>query len=105
MSFHSKPAEMAQMSSAFRVIRTDFRWNLVSSAKSPHRFNFSAYDTLLEKLHAVNCRPLWIIDRPPSSVQSGQPPTTPAAISAFADFVVAAMRHFRGRWVIWEIWK
>jgi hypothetical protein len=104
MSFHAQPEEISQMASAFRVIRTDFRWNLVSSSKSPQRYNFSSYETLLEKLHAAGSRPLWIIDRPPSTVQGG-PPTTPASISAFAAFAVAAMQRFRGRGVIWELWK
>ena len=45
---------------------------------------------------------MWIIDRPPTGPKS---PDTPQSIAAFADFAVAAVRRYRQRGVIFELWN
>ena len=104
MSFHAEPREMQKLGRAFKIVRTDFRWDLLQLAPGS-ALNFSAYDRLLHNLDTVGARPLWIIDRPPKFVDGGNPPTTAAAVAAFSKFTAAALSHFRGRGVVWELWK
>ena len=45
---------------------------------------------------------MWILDRPPTGPKSPDPPPS---IAAFTDFAVAAVRRYRQRGVIWELWN
>ena len=101
MSFNASRAEMAQLARGFRVARTDLRWNLVQPKGSGHAYDWSSYDGLLERLAANGVVPLLILDRPPD----GTAPSTPVAVSGFAQFVVDAVTRYRGRGVIFELWN
>lgn len=101
MSFNATRAEMAQLARGFRVVRTDLRWNLVQPKGAGHSYDWSLYDGLLARLAANEIVPLLILDRPPI----GGAPSTPSAAASFAQFAVDAVRRYRGRGVLFELWN
>ncbi len=106
-----KPGEAAMMAAGgYRVIRMDFAWDATEREKGI--YDFAAYDKLALTLAANKLKPYFILDYgnalySPSS--KGGPATedadTPAYRAAFAKWAVAAVSHFKGRGIIWEIWN
>lgn len=91
----------------FRLIRMDFFWQSVE--RRPGSYEFGAYDMLVANLARRNIRPLFILDygnplydSPAGTVLS---PHTPEGWAAYARFCAAAVTHYRGRGVIWELWN
>src|SRR3954451_4521486 len=76
-----------------------------SGAKGARFFMFtsnnpSEYDEAVADLAQIGVKPVFVVIGDPSA-----PPSTPAAISAFASFVGRAAQHFAGRAAGWEIWN
>jgi hypothetical protein len=49
----------------------------------------------------------WILDYGNQLYTNGSSlngPTTPEAVAAFTAWAIAAMRHFQGQQIIWELW-
>src|SRR5262249_17645906 len=98
-----QPGEMERFKEAgYRFARMDFEWSSVE--KTPGQYDFAAYDRLVEHLARVGARPLFILDYGNDLYQKGAP-RSPEARAAFARFAGAAVRHFRGKNVVWEIWN
>ena len=100
----SRPGEMRMIAAAgFRWVRMDFVWD--ATEKTRGHYDFAAYDGLLAALRRHHMRALWILDYGNPLYQHGHPPTTPAARRAFCRWVAAALRHFRGHGIMWEMWN
>ena len=101
--FYPRPGEIRMLAAAgFHWIRTDFVWNQTESMKG--HYDFRPYDRLLAVLRRYHIRPMWILDHGwwPNV---GLSPATPQARWAFCRWVAAAVRHFRGNGIMWEMWN
>jgi polysaccharide biosynthesis protein PslG len=99
-----QPGEIKMIAAAgFRWVRMDFVW--AETEKTRGRYDFSAYDRLLESLRPFDIGALLILDYANPLYDHGAPPRTEGTRRAFADWAAAAARHFAGRHVIWEIYN
>jgi hypothetical protein len=98
-----QPGEMSRMSEAgFQYTRMDFHWQDTEIRRGV--YDFSAYDRLLNVMKTAGIKPLWILDYGHTEYQNG-PPTTAEARAAFAKWAAAAVSHFKGESILWEIWN
>ena len=125
--------EWEQLATAVHIVRTEFYWDAIADASCtthgiyPHNtftcdWNFSAYEPLLQQLAEQqppvrpwlilgrNVIPVAVANFPCPGAHCGEDLPGFSPISAqwaenFTQFAVAAMRHFRGRRVIWELWN
>ena len=101
---YPRPGEMRMLAAAgFHWIRMDFEWNTTELIKGC--YDFRSYDYLLAALRRYHIRPLWIMDGYNPLYDHGQAPSTLQARWAFCRWVAAAVRHFRGRGIMWEMWN
>ncbi len=99
-----RPGEMEMISQAgFRWVRMDLKWS--ETEKSRGVYDFSAYDRLLSHLDKFHLRALLIFDYTNSLYDENKPTHTDEGRAAFSRWAAAAVRHFKGRGVIWEIWN
>jgi beta-xylosidase len=102
----------------FKFIRMDFTWQ--STEREKGVYDWSAYEELTENLNKRGIRALYILDYSnplyEDKVESKDPlsgqiqkgiaaPRKPESIEAFAKWASAAVKHFRGNNIIWEIWN
>lgn len=102
----TKPSsgEMKEIAAAgFHWVRMDLDWGGTEPAKG--QYNFSAYDTLLGALAPFHIRPILILDYSNKFYDHGLSPYDAAGRQAFANWVAAAVSHFRGRGVVWEMYN
>lgn len=98
------PGEMKEIAAAgFRWVRMDFSWS--ETEREPGRYDFSAYDTLLAALAPHHIRPILILDYTNKFYDHGLSPYDDAGRQAFANWVAAAVTHFRGRGAVWEMYN
>jgi hypothetical protein len=101
----ARPGELEMLAAAgFRWVRMDFFW--AATERERGRYDFAAYDRMLQALDAQGLRALFILDygnklyyEPEHAV------TTDAGRQAFARWAAAAAVHFKGRGILWEIWN
>ena len=99
-----KPGEMEMIAaSGVKWVRMDFHW--ASTERQPGQYDFSAYDRLMASLEAHGIRALFILDYGNKLYDGGQAPCTDAGRAAFARWAAAAVTHFKGRGVLWEMWN
>jgi len=89
-------------SGGFGWIRMDFVWDHIEKVKG--QYDFAAYDTLVAGLAARHIQPLFILDYGNDLYQTGAP-RSPEARAAFARFAAAAVTHYKGKPILWEIWN
>ncbi len=98
------PGVMRELAaSGVRWIRMDFGPD--NTPMVDGRYDFSKYDRLLAALERYRMRALWILDYVGTKYQLGHPLNTAAQRRAYCHWVAAAMRHFRGHGIIWEMWN
>lgn len=98
------PGEMEAIAAAgFRFVRMDFAWGATERRKG--EYDFAAYDRLMTALDAPKMRALFILDYSSPLYDEGLPPHTDEGRAAFARWAAAAVKHFRGRGVPWEVWN
>ena len=98
-----KPGEMEQIAAAgFKWVRMDFFWAGIERVRGV--YDFSAYDGLLRHLDQFKIRPIFILDYGNALYEKGSP-KSPEARAGFAKFAAAAVTHFKGRGVLWEMWN
>jgi hypothetical protein len=96
--------EMRELANAgVRWIRMDFSWADTERAKG--QYDFSAYDRLLAVLEPYHIRAILIFDYGNKLYDQGLAPYTSPGRQAFANWVAAAVRHFHGRGIVWEMWN
>src|SRR5437016_2614736 len=99
-----QPGEMKMIADAgFRWVRMDFVW--ADTERAPGRYDFSAYDRLMQSLDQFRLHALFILDYRNVLYDNGAPPRSERAIQAFATWAVAAAKHFAGRGIIWETYN
>ena len=99
----AKPGDLEMLAQAgFRWIRMDLFWAATEKARGV--YDFSAYDRLLASLDKFHIRAVFILDYT-NGLYDKLAPHTDDDRAAFARWAVAAVTHFKGRGVIWEIWN
>jgi hypothetical protein len=99
-----QPGEMERFAEGgFKFVRMDFAWQAVERERG--KYDFSAYDRLVDHLDKVGARAYFILDYGNRLYDDGLSPHTPAGRAAFAAFAKAAAGHFQGRGVVWEVWN
>lgn len=98
------PGEMKEIAAAgFHWVRMDLNWAATEPVKG--RYDFTAYDKLLAALAPYHIRPILILDYTNKFYDHGLSPYDAAGRQAFANWVAAAVIHFRGRGVVWEMYN
>ena len=99
-----QPGELAMLAAAgFRWVRMDFVWQ--STETAPGTYDFSAYDRLVNSLDEHQLRPLFILDYSNSHYDGDHAPFTREGRQAFANWATAAVKRYRGRGIVWEIYN
>jgi hypothetical protein len=98
------PAESQLLAATgVRWIRMDLFWEETEHPKGT--YDFLGYDRFLATLQSHGIRALLILDYGNKLYDRGAPPRTPETRQAFTNWAVAAVTHFRGRGIIWEMWN
>jgi hypothetical protein len=99
-----KPGEMKMISQAgFHWIRMDFKWDTTELERG--RYDFSAYDRLMQSLDEYGLRALFILDYGNPLYTADKAVRTEEGRRAFAQWAAAAAKHFANRGVVWEIFN
>ncbi len=99
-----RPGEMQMLArTGVRWIRMDFTWGATERQKG--RYSFAAYDGLMAALRAHHIRPIFILDYGNRFYDHGLAPSSGEGRRAFARWASAAVRHFRGQGIVWEMWN
>ena len=99
-----RPGEMQMLADAgFKWIRMDFAWGGIERKKG--EYNFAAYDRLLQALEPQGIRAIFILDYFNHLYDEGLPPHTDEGRAAMATFAAAAVTHFKGKGIVWEMWN
>jgi len=99
-----EPGEMEMLAaSGARWARMDFAWE--ATEKAPGQYDFSAYDNLVNVLESHNISPYFIFDYANKIYDNGMAPYTEEGRQAFARWASAAVEHFQGRGIIWEMYN
>jgi polysaccharide biosynthesis protein PslG len=98
------PGEMAMLAaSGVRWIRMDFDWS--ATERVAGQYDFSAYDRLLAALDAYHLHAIFILDYHNPLYDNGLSPASDQARQAFATWAAAAVTHFRGHGILWEMYN
>jgi hypothetical protein len=100
----ARPGELEQLSAGgFRLVRMDFGWDGIEREQGV--YDFSAYDRLLGALDRFGLRAYFILDYHNRFYDDGESPRSDAGRAGFCAFTVAALRHFAGRGIVWEMYN
>ncbi|MDE3181248.1 MAG: hypothetical protein KGM47_16515, partial [Acidobacteriota bacterium] len=98
------PGEVNEIAEGgFRWVRMDLNWAGTETEKG--RYDFSAYDRLMAALEPFHIRPIFILDYTNKFYDGGLSPYDQQGREAFANWVAAAVAHFQGRGVVWEMYN
>ena len=98
-----RPGEMKMIVDAgFKWVRMDLNWGGTEREKG--KYDFRAYDRLMTALDEHGIRALFILDYANRHYDNGLSPHTDEGRAAFARWTAAAVEHFKGRNVLWEMW-
>src|SRR4051812_6834142 len=98
-----RPGEMKMLAAGgVTWVRMDFAW--AGAEREKGKYDFAAYDRLLAALDEYKIRAVFILDYG-NELYDKQSPHTDEARAAMAKWAVAAVTHFKGRGVIWEMWN
>ena len=96
--------QAAQLGAAFTVARTDLTWSRIERQKGV--YNFTGPRGLAAQLKAAGVRPWFVVDYGNSLyTPGGGPPVKPAAVAAFANYTINAVRALAPYGCIFEIWN
>jgi hypothetical protein len=99
-----RPGEMKMLADGgFKWVRMDFSWG--GTEREREKYNFAAYDRLMEALAPHGIRAVFILDYSNRLYDDGVSPHTDEGRAAMAAWAVAAVRHFAGKGVVWEMWN
>ena len=100
----AQPGEMDMLAATgFRWVRMDFVW--AATERERGRYDFAAYDRLMQSLDSQRLRALFILDYGNALYEPENAVATDAGRQAFARWAAAAAAHFKGRGILWEIWN
>ncbi|HUY12187.1 MAG TPA: hypothetical protein VMX16_00970 [Terriglobia bacterium] len=99
-----QPGELQMIKDAgFRSIRIDLSWS--GTEKKPGVYDFSAYDGLVQALGQSHLQTMLILCYSNALYDHGLSPYTDAGREAFTRWALAAVHHFRGHSILWEIYN
>jgi polysaccharide biosynthesis protein PslG len=99
-----QPGEFDMLVAAgFKVIRTDILWDQCETRKGV--YDFSRWDKLFALYDKHNLRALCPLLYSNPLYDNNLSPHSDEGVQAFANFAVAAVKHFKGRGVMWEIYN
>ena len=99
-----RPGEMEMLAAAgVRWVRIDFAWE--NTEVAPGQYDFSAYDRMVTTLASYKISPYFILDYANKLYDNGLSPYTEEGRRAFANWASAAVEHFKGRGIIWELYN
>jgi hypothetical protein len=99
-----KPGEMKMIAEGgFRWLRMDFAWQGTERKKG--EYDFSAYDRLLAAGQPHGLRFLFILDYSNPLYEADRSVQTEEGRAAMARWAAAAVEHFKGRGILWEMWN
>ncbi len=99
-----EPGEMEMLAaSGARWARMDFAWE--ATEKAPAQYDFTAYDNLVTVLESHKISPYFIFDYANKLYDNGMAPYTEEGRQAFARWASAAVEHFQGQGIIWEMYN
>jgi polysaccharide biosynthesis protein PslG len=84
-------------------IRMDAIWQ--GGEQKAGVYNFAGYDRLLSALDQHQLKAVLILDYGNPLYDTNHAPTSDVAVQAFARWAAAAVSHFKGRGVVWELWN
>ncbi len=99
-----RPGEMKMLAEGgFTWVRMDLNW--AATEREPSKYDFSAYQRLLDALDEYHIRAVLILDYSNRLYDQGLSPCSDDGRAAFSRWAVAAAKHFKGRGVIWEMYN
>jgi polysaccharide biosynthesis protein PslG len=99
-----KPGEMKMIAEGgFRWLRMDFSWGGTERKKG--EYDFAPYDRLVEAGKATGTRFLFILDYTNNLYEKDNAVRTEEGRQAMARWAAAAVVHFKGRGILWEMWN
>jgi hypothetical protein len=100
----AQPGELEQLAAGgYRLVRMDFAWDGIEREQGA--YDFSAYDRLLAALDQHQLRAYFILDYHNRFYDGGDSPRSDAGRAGFCAFAAAALRHFAGRGIVWEMYN
>ncbi|MFB9760954.1 cellulase family glycosylhydrolase [Ectobacillus funiculus] len=108
VSFHLKvtSSDIKLMKAAgFKRARIDIFWSQVEKEKGKYDFVTTGYDELNKLLIDNGIQPFYILDYSNQLYEQNQSIVTEEGRKAFANFVSAVTKRYRGQGIIWEIWN
>ncbi len=102
---HARDLDMIE-AAGFKFIRTDFRWARTERRKGV--YDWTPYDSLTSNLGRRGLRALYILDynnRLYSGPRKNWGPVSQSNITAYSKWAAAAVKHFEGQHIVWEIWN
>lgn len=100
----ARPGELEMMKAAgFRHIRMDLTW--AATEKKKGEYDFSAYERLTAALETHGMKPYYILDYSNPLYEEARSVRTGEGRIAFTKWALAAVGHFKGRGICWEIWN
>jgi hypothetical protein len=100
----AKAGEMEMLADAgATVIRTDFSWGWQEREQGV--YDFSGHDRLTSSMEKQNIRPMYVLSYGNKLYDQGFSPYTPEGRAAFVRWVSAAVAHFKGRRILWEMYN
>jgi hypothetical protein len=100
----ARPGELKMLADCgAKLVRMDLVWAATETQAGV--YDFAAYDRLLASLDEHGLRALLILDYRHPLYDDNLSPHSDVAIAAFARWAAAAVEHFRGRGVIWEMYN
>lgn len=108
--YQADQTELDTLSTAgLSIVRLDFIWTMVESTSGV--YNFQTFDPFVESMTQRGIRVLFCLDgnNPPDNgnplYDKGLSPYTDDGRAAFARFAAAAVSHYKGKGIIWELWN
>lgn len=100
----ARPGEIEMLKGAgFRWIRMDFSW--AQTEKQKGVYDLAAYERLLASLDSAGIHAMLILDYANPLYDNDQSPSSDEGRAAFAKWAAAAVVHFKGRGVLWEMYN
>ncbi len=99
-----QPGEMEMLAAAgFHWVRTDLSWRTTEPLREI--YDFSHYDVLWSALTTHGLHAIFTLDYGNPLYDGGRAPYTVAGRAAFAAWARAAVAHFRGQPILWELYN
>lgn len=87
----------------FKIVRMDLFWTSIENKKGI--YDFSHYDKLVESMSKNNIKIIFILDYSNPLYDNGQSPYSDEGRRAFVNFAAQAVKHYKGKQIMWEIWN